>query len=86
MEFEFDESKSRANKSKHGIDFIEAQDLWMDEAYVEIPARTEDEPRFLVVGVISGKHYSAVITYRDERVRLISVRRSRIEEVEIYES
>ena len=86
FEFEFDESKSRANKSKHGIDFIEAQDLWMDEAYVEIPARTEDEPRFLVVGVISGKHYSAVITYRDERVRLISVRRSRIEEVEIYES
>ncbi len=86
MEFEFDESKSRANKSKHGLDFVEAQALWMDESFVEIPARTEDEPRFLVVGVISGKHWSAVITYRCEKVRLISVRRSRVEEVEIYEN
>lgn len=86
MEFEFDEAKSRANKSKHGIDFVEAQTLWLDEAFVEIPARTEDEPRFLVVGMTSGKHWSAVITYRSGRVRLVSVRRSRAEEVEIYES
>jgi uncharacterized protein len=86
VEFEFDESKSRANKSKHGIDFVEAQELWLDEMFVEIPARTEDEPRFVVVGVISGKHWSAVITYRDDRVWLISVRRAREEEVAIYES
>lgn len=86
MEFEFDEAKSRANKSKHGIDFFEAQALWLDGLLVEIPARTEDEPRLLIVGVISGKHWSAIITYRGERVRLISVRRSRAEEVEIYES
>lgn len=86
VEFEFDESKSQANKSKHGINFVEAQALWMDESFVEIPARTEDESRFVVVGMISGKHWSAVITYRGERVRLISVRRSRVEEVEIYES
>jgi uncharacterized protein len=86
VEFEFDEAKSRANQSKHGIDFVEAQELWLDEMFVEIPARTEDEPRFVVVGVISGKHWSAVITYRDDRVRLISVRRARVEEVAIYES
>lgn len=86
MEFEFNEAKSQANKSKHGIDFVEAQALWQDEAFVEIPARTKDEPRFVVVGMISGKHWSAVITYRGERVRLISARRSRVEEVEIYES
>lgn len=86
VEFEFDEAKSRANKSKHGIDFVEAQELWLDEMFVEIPARTEDEQRFVVVGVISGKHWSAVITYRDDRVRLISVRRARVEEVAIYES
>ena len=85
MEFEFDEVKSRANKDKHGIDFIEAQTLWLDEMLVEVPARTEDEPRFLVVGVISGKHWSAVITYRGNNVRIISVRRARMEEVEIYE-
>jgi uncharacterized DUF497 family protein len=60
--------------------------LWLDEMFVEISARTEDEPRFLVVGMISGKHWSAVITYRGERVRIISVRRARVEEVAIYES
>ena len=85
MEFEFDEEKSRVNKEKHGIDFVEAQLLWLDEMLIEIPARTTDEPRYLVVGRIAGKHWSAVITYRDDRVRLISVRRSRREEVEIYE-
>lgn len=86
MEFEFDEDKSHTNKTKHGIDFVEAQALWLDEMLVETPARTEDEPRFLVVGMISGKHWSAVITHRGERVRLISVRRARVEEVAIYES
>ena len=86
MEFEFDEAKSQANKSKHGIDFVEAQALWLDEMLVEIPARTEDEPRFVVVGMISGKHWSAVITYRGESIRLISVRRALVEEVAIYES
>jgi len=86
VEFEFDEAKSRANKSRHGIDFVEAQELWLDAMFVEIPVRTEDEPRFVVVGMISDKHWSAVITYRGERVRLISVRRARVEEVAIYES
>lgn len=85
MEFEFDEAKSRTNREKHGIDFVEAQALWLDETFVEIPARTEDEDRFLVVGMISDKHWSAIITYRNERMRIISVRRARIEEVAIYE-
>lgn len=86
MEFEFDEAKSRANKAKHGIDFIEAQALWEDTDLLEIPARTEDEPRSIVIGRIGAKHWSAVFTYRGERVRIISVRRSRKEERELYES
>lgn len=85
MPFEFDERKSRANKAKHGVDFVEAQALWSDEALVEVPARSHDEPRFLVVGVMDGKHWSAFVTYRAGSVRLISVRRSRPEEVAIYE-
>ena len=85
MEFEFDSEKSAANKAKHGIDFIEAQALWDDPDLIEIPARTLDEPRFLVVGRIEGKLWSAIMTYRGERIRLISVRRSRQEEVAIYE-
>ncbi|HSM51553.1 MAG TPA: BrnT family toxin [Thermoanaerobaculia bacterium] len=85
FEFEFDLVKSRANEAKHGIDFVAAQDLWVDEELVEVPARTEDEPRFLVVGRIAGKHWSAIVTYRENRIRLISVRRARPEEVAIYE-
>jgi uncharacterized DUF497 family protein len=86
MEFEFDSRKSNDNKKKHGIDFHEAQALWDDPDLIEIPVRTSDEPRFLVIGKISGKHWSGVITYRDEKIRIISVRRSRKEEVVIYES
>lgn len=86
MEFEFDSKKSDDNKKKHGIDFNEAQALWNDPDFIEIPVKTSDEPRFLVIGKIVGKHWSGVITYRGEKIRIISVRRSRKEEVEIYES
>jgi uncharacterized DUF497 family protein len=70
---------------KHGIDFVEAQRLWADSKLVKIQAKTTEEPRFLVVGSIDGKHWSAVITYRGEAIRIISVRRSRKAEVAIYE-
>lgn len=84
--FEYDENKSQSNVAKHGIDFVEAQTLWNDSNLLEIPARTQDEPRFLIVGKIEDKHWSAVITYRGQNIRLISVRRSRTEEVALYES
>ena len=86
MGFEYDPDKSNENKRKHGIDFVEAQRLWADARLVEIPARTTDEPRWLLIGKIDEKHWSAVITRRGENIRLISVRHSRDEEVEIYES
>lgn len=84
--FEFDPRKSKSNLEKHGIDFVQAQMLWLDPDLLEIPAKTVDEPRFLVIGRIGDKHWSAVITYRDVNIRIISVRRSREEEVELYES
>lgn len=86
MIFEFDDNKSVANKEKHGIDFVEAQLLWEDSHLIEIAAKTVDEPRYLVIGKISEKHWSGVITYRCENIRIISVRRSRKEEVDLYES
>jgi len=85
VRFEFDEAKSQSNKVKHGIDFVQAQALWLDDMLVEIPARTEDEPRSVVIGVIAGRHWSAVVTNREDAIRLISVRRSRDEEVKLYE-
>jgi len=83
--FEFDEAKSRMNRDKHGIDFTEAQALWADPRRVEIRALSEDEPRYLVLAVHEGRHWAAVVTYREEAVRIISVRRARAEETAIYE-
>ena len=84
--FEFDAVKSKSNIDKHNIDFVEAQLLWNDPMLLEIAAKTEDEPRYLVIGLIDEKHWSAVITYRGTTIRLISVRRARAEEVALYES
>lgn len=83
--FEFDEAKSRANAEKHGIDFHEAQALWWDENLMGRAARSDDEPRFMYVGVIDERHWAAIVTLRGSIVRLISVRRARIEEVRTYE-
>ena len=86
MDFEFDEKKSDANKQKHGIDFNEMQALWEDADRIEIPAKTIDENRFLLIGKISKIHWSFIINYRNTNVRIISARRSRKEEITIYES
>ncbi|AMO69299.1 BrnT family toxin [Zhongshania aliphaticivorans] len=84
--FEFDPKKSKSNFEKHGIDFVDAQAIWQDTDFIEIMAKSDDEPRALVVGMIDGKHLSAIITYRTDRIRIISVRRSRNSEVVLYES
>ena len=86
MEFEFDSRKSDDNKKKHGIDFYEVQALWDDPDLIEIPVKVIDEPRYVVIGKISGKRWSGVITFRGEKIRIILVRRSRKEEVGIYEN
>lgn len=86
INFEFDDKKSNSNLNKHEIDFIEAQSLWDDPDYIEVQARSDNEPRSLVIGLIAKKHWSAVITYREDNIRIISVRRSRILEVKLYES
>ena len=86
MAFEYDPNKSAANKLKHGIDFEEALALWSDPWLLEAPARTDDEPRFLVIGKILDRHWSAICVRRESNIRIISVRRARKQEVERYES
>jgi uncharacterized DUF497 family protein len=85
MRIEFDLQKSQSNEQKHGIDFEKAQLLWADPDRIQIPAKTVDEPRFMVIGKIEGTHWSIILTYREDNIRIISVRRSRKEEIEIYE-
>lgn len=76
MEFQFDPAKSDTNLDKHDIDFDHAQMLWDDPSRLEVPARTVDEQRWLILGVVDGKHWPAVVTYREDKIRSISVRRS----------
>jgi uncharacterized DUF497 family protein len=83
--FEFDHAKSVSNLGRHGIDFEEAKALWNDPELIEVPAKTDDEPRCLLIGRLRGKHWAAVVTHRGDRIRLISVRRARPEEVVLYE-
>jgi uncharacterized DUF497 family protein len=84
MEFEFDPDKSAANRAKHGIDSVAAQALWRDPAAVEVAARSLDEPRWLVLGRIGAVVWTAVITRRGGRTRIISVGRARENERKIY--
>lgn len=86
MCFEYDTTKSSSNREKHGISFNEAQTLWEDNKRIEIRAKTIDEERFLVVGKIEELHWSAIITYRESSIRIISVRRARKTEIALYES
>ena len=87
MRFEYDINKSKSNKIKHGIDFEEAKKLWQDPYAFEIPSlNSKDEDRFLVIGQIDSKNYTAIITYRETKIRIISVRRSRTKEMKLYES
>jgi uncharacterized DUF497 family protein len=84
MDFEFDSAKSAANLEKHGIDFIRAQALWSDPDRLEIPARSVDEPRTQVIGRIGDMVWSAFVTMRNDRIRIISVRRARDDEKATY--
>ncbi len=84
MEFEYDPSKSESNKEKHGIDFEEAQGLWLDAVRLEVQAKSDDEPRFALIAELNKKLWTAFYTVREKRIRLISVRRSRKGEKELY--
>lgn len=84
--FEFDHAKSETNRIKHGIDFAEAQRLWDDSDHLEIPARSTGESRWVVIGRIDARVWSAIVTRRRGFIRVISVRRARQAEEALYES
>jgi len=84
--FEFDPNKSAANKLKHGISFHMARRLWKDPRRIEIPARWVEEPRFIIIAYMDKDIWSAIYTIRNKRIRIISVRKARDNEKEIYHS
>ena len=87
MKYEYDNNKSLSNKQKHGIDFEEAKLLWNDDKMIEILTSYEDEERFINIGKINIKFYTVVTTVRENnKIRIISARRARKKEIELYES
>ncbi len=86
MQFEYDLVKNETNKIKHGIDFKEAQKLWNDPFRLEIETKSDSESRFIIIGKIEDKYWSAIITYRNNGIRIISVRRAKNKEIKYYES
>lgn len=85
MPFEYDPAKSATNKTRHGLDFEEAKGLWEDPHRLIIDARSRGEPRSALIGLMGGRVWTAIFTLRDGVVRLISVRRAREQEIELYE-
>ena len=86
VDFEYDPDKSKTNMDKHGIDFDEAQNLWDDAYKILFPVVLKGESRVLMVARYQGKHWTAIYTMRGEKIRIISVRRSRQKEVQYYEN
>ena len=84
--FEFEKRKSESKRKKHGIDFKSAVKLWEDPNRLEIPARMEDEDRFILIAILDKEYWSAAFTKRNSVIRIISVRKSRKNEKEIYQS
>ena len=82
--FEFDPDKSASNKAKHGIDFIEARALWR-RFVSEDPADFRGEMRYVIIGVIGVKHWTAVVTQRGGVIRIISARQANPDEIQRYE-
>jgi len=85
MPFEWGPQKSIANKEKHDIDFETAKRLWSDENRVEIHASHPVEDRWILIGKKDDKLWTAIYTLRGNAIRIISVRRSREKEVELYD-
>jgi uncharacterized DUF497 family protein len=85
MKFEFDTSKSDANRAKHGIDFVEAQSVWNDQDRITGPADSQDEIRWQTIGLAGNRLVSVFWTERNGAIRIISVRAAREEEREVYE-
>ena len=85
MQFEYDENKSKINKEKHGIDFVEAQKLWQHENALIVPANiVDDEVQYALISILRDKCYVAIFTLRGEIYRIISVRRCRKNEEKNY--
>ncbi len=84
MEFEFDPEKSLSNLHKHGVDFTQIQALWRDPKRIIVPARSTTEPRLAIIGEFEGRIWTCIFTLREERVRIVSARRSRDEERKGY--
>lgn len=84
-DFEWDADKNASNSEKHGIWFEDAVVVFAQIHYLSPSLRHESgEVRFFAVGIWETKEITVFFTWRGERRRIISARRARHEEREIY--
>ena len=89
MEFEWDPEKAAANVKKHGVEFAEAMTIFGDalELTIRDPDHSEDERRFLSIGLSAGGRLLVVAyTERAGRTRIINAREASSKERMNYES
>jgi len=86
FKFEWDEKKNLINIQKHKISFEEATKLFEISNVIVKAKNIEDEERFAIIGKLNQKCYFCVFTIRNEKIRIISVRRCRKKEEAYYES
>lgn len=82
-EFESDEPKRRAVLAKHGLDFIDAIEVF-GAPHMPIAARSETEERHLAIGKVNGVEIAVISTLRGPVCRIITARRARRNEREQY--
>ena len=83
MQFEWDETKRQSNLRKHGFDFLDARTL-LNQPYLLKRLPYADEPRWMAVGVLQDVEVTLIYTQREDRIRVISMRRARHEERKAY--
>ena len=73
MRFEWDKKKEAANIEKHGISFAEAEKAFEDENSLILPdlSHSENEKRWVCLGMVHAKVMTVRFTYRGEKIRII---------------
>ena len=86
MPFEWDENKRLRNLDKHGIDFQDAEQFFDSNPMCFHDVRQDyGEERFIAFGTIEGRLIMTAYTYREETIRIISMRKANARERILYE-
>jgi len=87
VRFEWDEAKRAANLAKHGIDFVDALEMFAAPMLVRSDERKDyGEPRWQGLGIVQGRLMVVAYTKRGPNsVRIISLRKANSREEDFFQ-